>query len=58
MRTTLNQSKIKTIGIVAYGKDYTADVSVQSLEFYWLDNLLNPAMARECMSSGHTKWGY
>ena len=34
MRTTLNQSKIKTIGIVAYGKDYTADVSVKSLEFY------------------------
>ena len=34
MRNTLNQSKIKTIGIVAYGKDYTADVSVQSLEFY------------------------
>ena len=34
LRTTLNQSKIKTIGIVAYGKDYTADVSVKSLEFY------------------------
>ena len=34
MRTTLNQSKIKTIGIVAYGKDYKANVSVKSLEFY------------------------
>lgn len=34
MRTTLNQSKIKTIGIVAYGKDYTANVSAKSLEFY------------------------
>ena len=34
MRPTLNQSKIKTIGIVAYGKDHTADVSVKSLEFY------------------------
>ena len=34
LRTTLNQSKIKTIGIVAYGKDYTADVSVKSLDFY------------------------
>ena len=34
MKTRLNQSKIKTIGIVAYGKDYSADVSVQNLEFY------------------------
>ncbi|MDB0052550.1 CIA30 family protein [Ascidiaceihabitans sp.] len=34
MKTKLNQSKIKTIGIVAYGKDYSADVSVQGLEFY------------------------
>ena len=34
MKTKLNQSKIKTIGIVAYGKDYSADLSVQGLEFY------------------------
>jgi hypothetical protein len=34
LRSTFNQSKIETIGIVAYGKDYTADVSVKSLEFY------------------------
>ena len=34
MKTKLNQSKIKTIGIAAYGKDYSADVSVQGLEFY------------------------
>lgn len=34
MKAKLNQSKIKTIGIVAYGKDYSADVSVQGLEFY------------------------
>jgi len=25
---------MKSIGIVAYGKDYTADISVMSLEFY------------------------
>ena len=34
LRSTFNQSKINSIGIVAYGKDYTADVSVKSLEFY------------------------
>ena len=34
MKTKLNQNKMKTIGIVAYGKDYSADVSVKSLEFY------------------------
>ena len=34
LRATLGQSKIKTIGIVAYGKDYSADVSVKRLEFY------------------------
>ena len=34
MKAKLNQSKIKTIGIVAYGKDYSADLSVQGLEFY------------------------
>ena len=34
LRSTFNQSKIETICIVAYGKDYTADVSVKSLEFY------------------------
>jgi hypothetical protein len=34
LRTSMNQDTIKTIGIVAYGKDYTADISVMSLEFY------------------------
>ena len=34
LRATLGQSKIKTVGIVAYGKDYSADVSVKRLEFY------------------------
>ena len=34
LRATLGQSKIITIGIVAYGKDYSADVSVKRLEFY------------------------
>jgi len=34
LRATLGESKIKTIGIVAYGKDYSADVSVKRLEFY------------------------
>ena len=34
LRATLGQSKIKTIGIVAYCKDYSADVSVKRLEFY------------------------
>ena len=34
LRATLGQSKIKTIGIVAYGKDYSADVLVKRLEFY------------------------
>ena len=34
LRATLGQRKIKTIGIVAYGKDYSADVSVKRLEFY------------------------
>ena len=34
LRATLGQSKIETIGIVAYGKDYSADVSVKRLEFY------------------------
>jgi hypothetical protein len=32
--TSINQSTIKTIGIVAYGKDHIADISVMSLEFY------------------------
>jgi hypothetical protein len=30
----MNHDTIKTIGIVAYGKDYSADVSVMSMEFY------------------------
>ena len=34
LRAQLDQGKIKTIGIVAYGKDYSADVSVKRLEFY------------------------
>ena len=34
LRAPMNQNTIKTIGIVAYGKDYTADISVMSLEFY------------------------
>lgn len=34
MRTVIKQSTIKTIGIVAYGKDHIADISVTKLEFY------------------------
>ena len=34
MRTVIKQSTIETIGIVAYGKNYTADISVLSLDFY------------------------
>ena len=34
LRTSMNHDTIKTIGIVAYGKDYSADVSVMSMEFY------------------------
>jgi len=34
LRPTLNPELIKTIGIVAYGKDHLADVSVIELEFY------------------------
>jgi len=34
MRTLIKQNTIKTIGIVAYGKDYSADISVISMEFY------------------------
>ena len=34
LRTSIKQSTIKTIGIVAYGKNHTADISVMSLEFY------------------------
>jgi hypothetical protein len=34
LRTSMNQNTIKTISIVAYGKDYTADISVMSLELY------------------------
>ena len=34
MQTVIKQSTIETIGIVAYGKNYTADISVLSLEFY------------------------
>jgi len=30
----MNQDTMKSIGIVAFGKDYTADISVMSLEFY------------------------
>ena len=34
MWSKMKESTIKTIGIVAYGKDYKADISVMSLEFY------------------------
>ena len=34
MRSTMKKNTIKTIGIVAYGKDHIADISVKSLEFY------------------------
>jgi len=34
LRSAMNHDTIKTIGIVAYGKDYSADVSVISMEFY------------------------
>ena len=34
LRASIKQSTIKTIGIVAYGKDHTADISIMSLEFY------------------------
>ena len=34
LRNFVKQSTIKTIAIVAYGKDHTADISVMSLEFY------------------------
>ncbi len=34
MPTNLKADTIKTIGLVAYGKDYDADVSIVTLEFY------------------------
>ena len=34
LRNLVQQNTIKTIAIVAYGKDHTADISVMSLEFY------------------------
>ena len=34
LRSAMNHDTIKAIGIVAYGKDYSADVSVISMEFY------------------------
>ena len=34
MKSVFDPSSIKTIGIVAYGKDHTADVMVSQLEFY------------------------
>ena len=34
LRSLVKQSTIKSIAIVAYGKDHTADISVMSLEFY------------------------
>ena len=34
MPRELNPDTIKTIGVVAYGKDHKADVSVATLEFY------------------------
>ena len=34
MRAAIKQSTIKSIGVVAYGKNHTADISIISLEFY------------------------
>ncbi len=34
LRTSMNQDTMKSIGIVAYGKDFTVDISVMSFEFY------------------------
>ena len=34
MPKNLNPNTIKTIGLVAYGKDHKADVSIANLEFY------------------------
>ena len=34
MKRVFDPNTIKTIGIVAYGKDHTADVMVSELEFY------------------------
>ena len=34
LRSVMNQETIKTIGIIAYGKNYSADIYVMSLEFY------------------------
>ena len=34
MKSALDQKTIKTIAIVAYGKDYIADITVSELELY------------------------
>ena len=34
MPRKLNPDSIKTIGLVAYGKDHNADISISNLEFY------------------------
>jgi hypothetical protein len=34
MSTAINTDTIKSIGIVAFGKDYSADISVVDLDFY------------------------
>ena len=34
MPKNLRANTIRTIGLVAYGKDHNADVSIASLEFY------------------------
>ena len=34
MPRKLNAETIKTLGVVAYGKDHEADVSIANLEFY------------------------
>ena len=34
LRSVFDPSTIKTIGIVAYGKDHTADIMVSELQFY------------------------
>ena len=33
--STLDPKKIRSFGIVAYGKDYVSDISVSTLEFYY-----------------------
>jgi hypothetical protein len=34
MSAAINTDTIKSIGIVAFGKDYSADISVVDIDFY------------------------